>query len=187
MGGCNTNQVGVAVKLPAKVITTAIAAASAVAIPFIAGWEGKRNDPYTDLAKIQTVCYGETRVPMRRYTDAECLEMLKEAVTEDFMRPVLECTPTLAFYPYALASTSSSAYNIGVARYCNSSAAKKFKAGDISGGCHALTAYNGITYLKPQKGLKCRALTNGKWFCEIPGLVNRRKAELELCLMGERK
>ena len=107
MGCDNSNQMGVAVKLPAKVITTAIAAASAVAIPFIAGWEGKRNDPYSDIVGVKTVCYGETRVTMRRYTDAECLQMLNRAVTEDYMKPVLECTPILGYYPYALAMASS--------------------------------------------------------------------------------
>ena len=170
-------------KIPAKVAAWASAGAVAIATPFIAGWEGRRNDHYTDLAGYRTVCYGETRVEMRRYSDAECLAMLNKAV-EEFANQVLQCTPELAYHPYALAAVTSGAYNIGLQRYCTSTAAKLFKAGDIRGGCNAMSAYNGVTYEKPRTGLKCRQLKSGKWFCEIPGLVNRRKAETELCLTG---
>lgn len=170
-------------KIPPRVIAIAVTAAAAVATPFIGGWEGLSRDPYTDLAGYRTVCYGETRVNMRRYSDAECLAMLNKAV-EEFANQVLQCTPELAYHPYALAAVTSGTYNIGLQRYCTSTAAKLFKAGDIRGGCNAMSAYNGVTYEKPRTGLKCRQLKSGKWFCEIPGLVNRRKAERQLCLTG---
>ena len=43
------------------VIATGAALALALAVPKIATYEGKKNDPYKDLAGIPTVCYGETR------------------------------------------------------------------------------------------------------------------------------
>lgn len=117
-------------RVPPKVIGWAVAASVALSAPLIAGWEGKSNDPYLDIAKIQTVCYGETRVEMRRYTDAECQQMLA-AAAEGFAREVLACTPILAYHPYQLAAATSLAYNIGVKAYCGSTVARRFNAGDL--------------------------------------------------------
>lgn len=64
-----------------------IAAALLLAVPLIGKWEGKRNDPYLDIVGVPTVCYGETRVEMRRYSDDECKAMLQDAV-RGFALPV---------------------------------------------------------------------------------------------------
>lgn len=56
-----------------------------VAVSVTGGEEGKRNAPYMDgigARAIATVCYGETHVQMRRYTDAECLDMLADRLVE---------------------------------------------------------------------------------------------------------
>ena len=60
----------------------------------IAPWEGKRNDPYLDIVKVPTVCYGETQAPMRRYSDAECVTMLYRAVETRYAAPVFNCVPS---------------------------------------------------------------------------------------------
>lgn len=138
-------------------------AALLLSVPFIANWEGKRNDPYVDIVGVQTVCYGETRVEMRRYTDAECTAMLTRAV-EGFQTQVLRCTPVLANHPHKLAAATSLAYNIGASNYCRSTAARRFNAGDLRGGCEAIKLWN---------------KAGGK---VVKGLVNRRKQEYELCL-----
>lgn len=148
-----------------KIIASAVAGAIALATPFIAGWEGKRNDPYNDIVGIPTVCYGETRVEMRRYSDTECISMLVKAVGE-FAGPVLECTPVLAERPHQLAAATSLAFNIGSGGYCRSTAARRFNAGDIKGGCDAFLMWN---------------KAGGK---VVRGLVNRREAERKLCLTG---
>lgn len=166
-----------------RVVRWAIAGAVGVATAFIAPWEGKRNDPYLDIVGIPTVCYGETRVEMRRYSDAECTAMLEKAV-EGFVKEVLACTPTLVNHPYTLAAATSLAYNIGSGAYCRSTAAKRFNDGDLRGGCSAFAPYNGSVYAKVQPNLNCRQLKDGKWFCEIQGLINRRKDEMELCMVG---
>lgn len=152
-------------KVPGKVVAWATAGAVAIATPFIAGWEGRRNDPYTDLAGYRTVCYGETRVEMRRYTDAECLAMLNKAV-EEFASKVLQCTPALQNRPYQLAAATSLAYNVGVGAYCRSTADRRFDAGNWRGGCDAILLWN---------------KAGGR---VVQGLVNRRKAERELCMVG---
>lgn len=152
-------------KVPAKVAAWAITAAVPVAVAIIAPWEGLRNDPYKDIAGINTVCFGETRVEMRRYSDAECLAMLNKAV-EGFANQVLQCTPILANHPYQLAAASSLAYNTGVSAYCKSTAARKFNSGDLVGGCESFRLW---------------VYAGGK---KVNGLIRRREAEIELCKTG---
>lgn len=148
----------------ARTITVLVGAASlAIATPFIAGWEGKRNDPYRDIAGIMTVCYGETNVPMRRYTDRECLDMLNESVA-GYQERVLECTPILERHPHQLAAATSLSYNIGTGAYCRSTAARRFNAGNFPGACEAMKRWNRV---------------GGR---VVRGLVNRRQKEYELCV-----
>lgn len=142
-----------------------IVAALALAVPLIGGWEGKRNDPYLDIVGVPTVCYGETRVAMRRYSDSECTAMLGSA-TKGFMEPVAKCSPTIANRPYQLAAATSLAYNIGINAYCKSTADRRFDAGDIAGGCAALKFWN---------------KAGGKF---VQGLANRRAEEYRLCMTG---
>lgn len=151
--------------MKARLAALALAGAAAIATPIVASWEGKSNDPYVDLAGIPTVCFGETRVEMRRYTDAECEAMLRKAV-EGFAKEVLTCTPILAEHPYQLAAATSLAYNIGAKAYCNSSVAKKFNDGDMIGACQGFLAWK---YVK------------GK---VVRGLANRRTDEMEVCMVG---
>lgn len=142
-----------------------LAAALAIATPFVAAWEGKSNDPYKDIVGVTTVCYGETRVKMRRYTDAECKAMLREGLA-DYAGPVLQRNPNLADRPQILAAATSLSYNIGNAAYARSTVAKRFSAGDYKGGCDAFLSWR---------------FAGGK---EVRGLLNRRNAERKLCLEG---
>ena len=146
----------------------ALAAAALAAAALIAPWEGKRNDPYLDIVKVRTVCYGETRVAMRRYSDAECATMLQAAVTDDFAPPVFACTPALADprRRNQAAAAISLAYNVGTAAWCRSTADRLFDRGDFAGGCRALGRF---------------VKAGGR---VVQGLVNRRRAEVALCLQG---
>jgi len=148
-----------------KITGGGIATALLLAVPLVAKWEGKRNDPYRDIVGVQTVCYGETRVEMRRYSDTECRAMLEKAV-EGFAEPVARCTPRIADRPYQLAAASSLAYNIGVGAYCKSTTDRRFDAGDLEGGCAALKFWN---------------KAGGKF---VQGLANRRAEEYRLCMTG---
>lgn len=150
-----------------KALGGALAAMLAISVPFIAGWEGKRNDPYEDkiAGGLMTVCYGETRVPMRRYSDAECLDMLRNG-TEGFAWKVAARNPGLVYYPNMWAAHTSLTYNIGIAAYNRSSVARRFEAGDWRGACNAMLAWN-------------RA--GGR---VVRGLQRRREAERRLCLKG---
>lgn len=144
-------------------IGASIGASLILATPFIAGWEGKRNDPYRDIGGVQTVCYGETRVKMKRYSDKECLEMLDKAVGE-FAEKVVEINPILANRPIQLAAATSLAYNIGINAYRGSTVARRFNSGDTKGACEAFKMWR---------------MVKGK---VSKGLVNRRQAEYTLCM-----
>ena len=140
----------------------ALAAMVAIATPVVALWEGKSNDPYRDLIGIHTVCYGETRVEMRRYTDVECTAMLEEAVG-DFGMGVLKRNPQLVNRPHQWAAATSLAYNIGLSAYARSTVARRFDVGRWQEGCDAFAMWR-------------RA--GGKF---VRGLVNRRRNEMRLC------
>lgn len=134
-----------------------------IAVPFIIRWEGLENRPYRDIVGVWTVCSGETNVPMREYTDAECDAITRASVSR-YMDRVLACSPDLIDYPSTLAAITSLSYNIGSNAYCRSTAARRINSGNMSGGCTALTWWT-------------RAGTR-----VVQGLVNRRRAEYTLCM-----
>lgn len=144
-----------------------LASSLLISLPLIAQWEGKRNDPYRDLAGILTVCYGETNVQMRRYTDQECKDMLNKSIKK-YAGPTLDMTPGLDGHPFALAAATSLSYNTGVPNYAKSTARRLFNQGDIAGGCKALTRFNKVRI-------------RGKLEV-VQGLVNRRQDEYRICI-----
>ncbi|MCW2395905.1 MULTISPECIES: lysozyme [unclassified Sphingobium] len=135
-----------------------------ITAPLIERWEGTRTDPYRDLGGVWTVCTGETRVEMRRYTAAECQAMLDTTLEVDWAPAVLKAVPALKDRPYQFAAAISLTYNIGQAAFARSTVARRFKAGDWKGGCDAFLLWVQV---------------NGK---RVQGLVNRREAERKLCL-----
>lgn len=141
------------------------AGAAATLIALVGAWEGKSNDPYKDIVGVWTVCYGETRVQMRRYSDAECKDMKANALA-DFAEPVLKRNPELRGHDNQLAAAVSLSYNIGTAAYARSTVARRFSAGNWKGACDAFLMWT---------------KAGGR---EIRGLVNRRRDERRLCLTG---
>lgn len=142
-----------------------------LAIPYIGEWEGLRLKAYRDVVGVWTVCYGETKGVTRgdSYTKAECDEMfsrelldyrnrLHRAFTEETLKFRLPVTRDVAY--------TSLAYNAGVAAISRSTAVKRLNAGNIVGGCEAITWWN--------------KAGNRIW----RGLVNRRKKDYDLCMIG---
>ena len=148
-----------------RLVKTVGAGAAATLLLFVSAWEGKSNDPYKDIVGVWTVCYGETRVTMRRYSDAECKAMKADALV-DFAETVLKRNPELRGRDNQLAAAVSLAYNIGSAGYNRSTVARRFSQGRWREACDAFLLWN-------------RA--GGK---VVRGLDNRRRAERALCLKG---
>lgn len=153
---------------PAGAIAAVIAAAVLIVTPFTAAHEGLRTTPYRDLGGKMTVCYGETRIEMRRYTPAQCQALLSKALTSDYAPPVLKCVPQLAERKYPFAAMIDAAYNAGAGAVCRSRAAALFRERKWRAGCEALTNW--------------RATVNG---VKVRGLVNRRRDQVALCLTGQ--
>lgn len=147
----------------AKLVGTVGGAAALLLTATVALWEGKSNDPYKDIVGIWTVCYGETRVAMRAYSDAECEEMLAEGLV-DFAEPVLKRNPELKDRPNQLAAAVSLSYNIGSSAYNRSTVARRFSAGDWQGACDAFLMWR---------------KAGGR---VVNGLVRRRQYERQMCL-----
>ena len=145
----------------------AIAAATLLVLPFTAQHEGTRLVPYRDVGGVLTVCTGETRVAMRRYTAAECQAMLERAIASDYAPPVLACVPQLADNRFAFAAAIDAAYNAGVARVCRSPMAARFRLRDWRGGCAAFRGWVATVHGKP-----------------VRGLIVRREHEAALCARG---
>lgn len=145
-----------------------------IAVPFIAKAEGKSNVAYLDriaVPPVWTICYGATagvRAGMV-LTDRQCLELLQVDVAGHRTGLHRYFTPaTLSFRlpPSRDAAYTSTAYNCGVAAIGKSTATRRLNAGDIAGGCEALTWWN---------------KAGGR---VVRGLFERRKDERALCMVG---
>lgn len=140
-----------------------VAAAIAGSVALIAPWEGRELAPYRDIVGVWTVCYGSTNAPMRRYTPAECDEMLATEAGE-YLMGVAECIHAPVTTDQ-LAAITSWTYNVGVAAACRSTLIRKLNAGaPATEWCRELLRWN---------------KAGGR---EVRGLTNRRKAEYEVCV-----
>lgn len=157
--------------IPRKTLIGVIGAAAALIVtPLVSGWEsgGKQHlKAYQDIVKVWTICDGDTRnvYPGLVETPEGCSARLEQQLIAH-AEPVLACTPILRDRPNQLSAAISLAYNIGTSGYCGSTAARRFNARDLRGGCDAFLMWN---------------KAGGR---EVAGLTNRRRAERALCLKG---
>lgn len=133
-------------------------------------WEGNELKGYRDIAGIATACRGVTGngiIAGKLYTRAQC-DALNEEAAARHVEGVLRCTPRLQ--GYQLTAAASFAYNVGVQAYCGSTAARRFNAGDLRGGCDAFLPWD-------------KARVNGR-LVVVRGLQLRRQSERAICLRG---
>ncbi|TIN20204.1 MAG: lysozyme [Mesorhizobium sp.] len=142
-----------------------------IAVPFIAKEEGKRNRAYRDAVGRWTVCSGSTRGVHANMvlTDEQCLDLLKVEVAEH--RTALHRYFTTETINVRLPATrdaayTSLAYNVGPAEAGKSTATRRLNAGDVAGGCQALTWFD-------RAGRRV-----------LRGLFERRKREKALCMIS---
>lgn len=154
-----------------KLRSSAAAAFLVVAIPLIGAWEGLKNHAYLDIVGVPTICFGHTKdVKIGDFkTDAQCADLLRVEVLE--YREALHgyfnaTTKTHRLTPERDAAYVSLAYNVGVRGAGRSTATRRLNAGDIVGGCQALTWWN---------------KAGGR---VVRGLVRRRADEYRLCMRG---
>lgn len=146
-------------KLIAKI--GAVAAASAVSL--VAYFEGYVPRVYVDPVGRLASCYGhddQTLKPGTTYTRAQCETMLADDLAKH--AEALNCVKAPMTDGQKAAFVSFS-YNVGVSAFCGSTLVRKANAGDMLGACAELSRW---------------VMAGGK---KLPGLVNRRAAERELC------
>lgn len=141
-------------------------AASILAAPVTAQYEGLRLRTYLDPVGIPTICYGETLgvKPNQVLSKPECDNML--SVRLGYFALQIEGATATQIPVQSLAAFSSFSYNVGINYFKTTTLFKKLNAGDITGACRQLPRY----------------IYAGKKI--LPGLIKRRDAEMELCLTG---
>lgn len=142
-----------------------------IAVPFIAKEEGKRNRAYQDAVGIWTICYGSTRGVHAGMvlSDEQCLALLWVEVAQHrtgLHRYFVDDAISYRLPPTRDAAYTSTAFNVGVVGIGKSTATRRLNAGDIAGGCQALTWFD-----KAGKRV-------------LRGLFERRKREKALCMIG---
>lgn len=157
-----------------KLRSDIVAAFLLVALPLISTWEGKRNHAYLDTIAsppLWTICSGHTKgVKKGDYmTDAQCEALLRVEVLEyreGLHKYFTDDTIANRLPPERDAAYTSLGYNAGTRGAGRSTATRRLNAGDIAGGCQALTWWN---------------KAGGR---VVRGLVRRRADEYRLCMMG---
>lgn len=151
-----------------------------ILVPFAIKWEGEHrcadaprlHCAYRDIVGVATLCYGET-LGVRigdRATDAQCRQKLERRLSKDFReglhRYFTDQTKASRLPPERDAAYVSLAYNVGIRGAGRSTATRRLNAGDLAGGCTALTWWN---------------KAGGR---VVRGLVRRRADEYRLCMNG---
>ena len=139
-------------------------ALSAAGLVALASWESFRSQPYLDIGGVWTDGFGNTNnvVPGKAVTVPQALDTLLANVktAEQAVNTCIHNPMTQGQYDAFVKFT----FNVGNNAFCKSTLVKKFNAGDHKGACDELLRW---VYVKGQK---------------VNGLVNRRKAEHQLCL-----
>jgi lysozyme len=151
-------------------------AALDMAVPFILQKEGVRLTAYLDIVGVPTICGGITSAagikvyigmpPMRM---EDCLALMRVQVAKyrsGLLRYFTKETIETRLPPARDTAYTSLAFNVGVATAGKSTATQRLNAGNIKGGCEALTWFN---------------KAGGR---VIRGLVIRRGEERDLCMRG---
>lgn len=127
-------------------------------------WEGNEPTAYRDIIGVVTACRGVTGPGIelgRTYSEDECAEMNDAALLEH-LKGMVQCMTVVPPVPQASAYLSL-AYNIGVPAFCGSTLVRKLNAGDAAGACAEILRWD---------------KAGGR---VLAGLVNRRRAEYNLC------
>ena len=138
----------------------------AATVALVIGFEGMRETPYLDPVGIPTVCAGHTGgVHMDRvYTPTECEELMAGDLGHAF--DVVESSVKVPIGDATKSALASFVFNVGQSAFVNSTLLLKLNRGAGPAACDELLRW---VWAKGRK---------------LPGLVNRRAKERELCIAG---
>ena len=165
--------------------TLGLVLGSSTLMGFLGKWEGQgQNVVYADrLARgLPTVCLGITKhtspypVIVGDYWSPERCDQVEQMVVTKGQLLLADCLTNPRISQNTFDALSSHGHNVGNGSTCASRAVGLINAGRIAEGCRALAwGADG----RPVWAYVTRA-DGSKQF--VPGLHNRRKAEMELCL-----
>lgn len=153
----------------AAVVGTAVAVA---ALTFTGHNEGVSLVPYKDhLAReVNTVCYGDTGIPMRTYTLSECQELLDTRLAV-YAEPVKNSTPGFSTLTVGQqVAAIDFAWNVGVPAYKTSTVRRMYIAKQFPAACDQYLRWN------ESGGKDCRVAANG-----CGGIMVRRQRARSIC------
>jgi lysozyme len=146
----------------------AVLAASGLAVPLIAKWEGVEERGYLDPVKIPTACVGHTATAVvgKIYSPRACMDLLARDTIDHGLK--IDPCIKVPISTETRAALTSFAFNVGAQAFCTSTLARKLNAGDLRGACAELSKW---------------VYAGGK---KLPGLVRRREEERAYCERGLR-
>lgn len=144
----------------------AAAGALVLALGLVTAWEGYNPKVYIDPVGIPTVCYGHVvpkSVPVgTSFSSDACHELLASDLR--IASDAVERLVTVEIPDHTKAAMISFTYNVGTNNLKRSTLLKLVNEGKWIEACHELPKW---VYAKGKK---------------LKGLVNRRQAEMKLCL-----
>lgn len=146
-------------------VPTIGAGAVAIAAVTVGFFEGKENQAYYDPVGVVTICYGHTATARigQTHSDEECEVLLQQDLGKAF--DAVDRHVTVELPETREAALASFVYNVGESAFARSTLLKRLNAGHVRAACNELLRW------VHAKGVR------------LQGLVNRRQAERELCLM----
>lgn len=153
-----------------KALAGSMAAALAIATPFVAHHEGRSLVAYLDPVRIPTICEGITRIdgqPVQlgmTATPRQCDELMRYELSKAI--GIVDLAVDVPLPETRRAALASFVYNVGPMAFLRSTLLRKLNAGDTAGACNELRRW---VYAGGRK---------------LNGLVTRREAERALCLQG---
>lgn len=146
-------------------VPAAGAGAVAIAAATVGFFEGKENQAYHDPVGVVTICYGHTATARigQTHSDKECEALLKQDLGDAF--EAVDRHVKVELPDTREAALASFVYNVGEGAFAKSTLLRKLNAGRVKAACNELLRWVHAGGIRLQ------------------GLVNRRMAERELCLM----
>lgn len=144
----------------------AFAGGIGIAAALVMHFEGKSNTAYSDPPGVQTICFGHARGVKAgdKATDLKCNQYLKEDL--DIADAAVKRLVKVPITDEQWGAFADFVYNEGSGTFAKSSILLDLNAGRTKQACLDLLKY---------------VYAGGK---KLPGLVKRRQAEFELCMVG---
>ncbi|MER8765844.1 lysozyme [Mesorhizobium sp. M0968] len=150
----------------AATVAAGIAAAATMAAP----QEGYRGYVYRDPVGVLTYCYGETQNAKdmigRKFSEEQCRALLTKRMAH-YEQGNAKCVANYEQLDvYVQTAFNDFSYNLGNATFCQSTAAKYLRIGNVKAACQEIGKF---------------VYAGGK---VLKGLIKRRALEQQYCLKG---